>query len=326
MSVLSRINYYRRLFPAYLACHKSQLTFWHEVPEVNPHFSLDRLGEYYMLFFSKANYSGYYDVQGVPLLNYHGKIGLQYNPIAIAQYGLGNYNLYMRNEDLERRSKFLKTAEWLVDNLQQNAYGVWVWNHHFDWEYRQTLKAPWYSGLAQGQGISVLVRANAITNQRKYLDFAERAFGSFLYRIDDGGVIYVDKDGNIWIEEYIVNPPTHILNGFIWALWGVYDYYLATRNIEAKNLFEQCTHTIIKNIHRYDASFWSLYDLSSTKMNMLASPFYHNLHIVQLQVMYTLTKEQIFHDYALKWEKYKKNFFKRTYALAYKSLFKLFYY
>ena len=31
---------------------------------------------------------------GIPLLNYHGIIGKQYNPIAIAQYGLGNLNFY----------------------------------------------------------------------------------------------------------------------------------------------------------------------------------------------------------------------------------------
>ena len=37
-----------------------------------------------MLFESKANYNGHYDNNGIPLLNYHGDIGLQYNPIAIS--------------------------------------------------------------------------------------------------------------------------------------------------------------------------------------------------------------------------------------------------
>ena len=36
-----------------------------------------------------------------------------------------------------------------------------------------------------------------------------------------GGVIFEDKKKDFWIEEYIVHPPTHILNGFIWALFGV---------------------------------------------------------------------------------------------------------
>ena len=39
---------------------------------------------------------------------------------------------------------------------------------------------------------------------------------------------FTDEHGNLWFEEYIVSPPTHILNGFMWAAWGVYDYFLAT--------------------------------------------------------------------------------------------------
>ena len=44
---------------------------------------------------------------------------------------------------------------------------------------------------------------------------------TFLKDIDEGGVVYADEDGHTWFEEYIVSPPTHILNGFIWASWGV---------------------------------------------------------------------------------------------------------
>lgn len=33
--ITRRLNYYRRIFAAYLTPQKSQLTFWHEVPEEN---------------------------------------------------------------------------------------------------------------------------------------------------------------------------------------------------------------------------------------------------------------------------------------------------
>ena len=87
------LRYYRRIFSAYLLGGKSHLTFWHETPAENPNATPGELGEYYMLFAEKADYHGSYDASGVPQLDYHGHIGLQYNPIAIAQYGLGNYNL-----------------------------------------------------------------------------------------------------------------------------------------------------------------------------------------------------------------------------------------
>lgn len=321
-----RLNYYRRVFSAYLTPKKSQLTFWHEVPEVNENLKRDELGEYYMPFTAKADYSGQYDDTGIPLLNYHGGTGLQYNPIAVSQYGLGNYNLFLRTEDQERRRKFLAVADWLVRSLELNEAGLSVWNHHFDWEYRSTLRAPWYSGLAQGQGISVLVRAHKETGDGSYLQAAGLAFESFCGSTDEGGVIFTDDAGDIWIEEYIVSPPTHILNGFIWASWGIYDYHLATGNELSRAIFRQSVSTIAKNLHEYDIGFWSLYEQSGTRLKMIASPFYHRLHIAQLRVLHTITGEQVFAEYAERWEAYRQNPFKRTAALAYKAIFKLTYY
>jgi hypothetical protein len=321
-----RLNYYSRLFPAYLGNQKSQLTFWHETPEVNEGCKPRELGEYYMPFTAKADYPGQYDSAGIPLLDYHGALGLQYNPIAIAQYGLGNYNLFCRTGALERKRKFLAAADWLVAHLEQNDAGLWVWNHHFDWEYRTQLKAPWYSGLAQGQGISLLVRAHRETGRAEYLDAAQRAFVPFITNVDAGGVRYVDEYGQTWFEEYIVSPPTHILNGFIWASWGLYDYFLATGDAQAENLFAQARRTLAGNLQHYDVGFWSLYEQSGTWLKMMASPFYHRLHIVQLKVLYRLTGERIFHEYATRWESYRRSRLKRTVALGHKVVFKLCYY
>ena len=94
MNLASRWHYYRRTFSAYLGPGSSQLTFWHEVPEINPHAQTGQLGPYYMQFREKADYAGHYDAAGIPMLDYRGAIGLQYNPIAIAQWGLANYNRY----------------------------------------------------------------------------------------------------------------------------------------------------------------------------------------------------------------------------------------
>ncbi len=105
-----RFNYYRRLLPAYLLRRNSQLTFWHGTPEVNLEAPLDRLGQYYMTFARKARYPGPFDDEGIPLLDYRGRIGRQYNPIAISQYGLGNYNLFLRNGDTGSRQKLLLAA------------------------------------------------------------------------------------------------------------------------------------------------------------------------------------------------------------------------
>jgi heparosan-N-sulfate-glucuronate 5-epimerase len=323
---LGRFSYLRRVFSAYLGTGKSHLTFWHGDPKVNEHFDPSGLGEYYMPFFAKADYPGHYDESGIPMLDYRGKVGLQYNPIAIAQYGLGNYNLFKRTGETERRHKFMGAADWLVRNLEKTRWGTKVWNHHFDWEYRDTLKSPWYSALSQGQGISLLLRAHKETGHGPYLEAAKEAFETFNKGTNKGGVAYTDEKGNIWFEEALVDPPTHILNGFMWAVWGVYDYFLHTSDRDAGVLFWGAVKTLRENLSLFDAGYWSLYEQSGTRMKMLASPFYHNLHIVQLKVMHVLTNEGFFRDLAERWEGYLNNRFKKTRAVLYKSVFKLAYY
>ena len=323
---MSRLQYYRRIFSAYLGPGKSHLSFWHDSPKENLGATIHQLGEYYMLFAEKADYAGHHDSTGIPMLNYRGKIGLQHNPIAIAQWGLGNYNLFCRSHDDVRKNKFLAASNWLSANLETNSHGLWVWNHHFNWEYRSPLRAPWYSALAQGQGISLLLRAYRETGAVAYFEGAERAFNSFLKSTDEGGVAFTDDHGNLWFEEYIVSPPTHILNGFIWATWGVYDYFLMTQNQLARDLFEQAVLTLRTNLPHYDLGFWSLYEESNTLLPMVASPFYHRLHLVQLRVMHRITGDKTFARYADKWEAYARSRAKRTRALCYKSAFKLCYY
>ena len=324
--MVNRLKYWNRILQAYILGGNSHLSFWHGIPRKNEKMRIDELGQYYMTFHYKADYNGHYDESGIPMLNYHGHVGMQYNSIAIAQWGLGNYNLWCDTKDATRYNKFIKSANWLVNNLEQNGHGLWVWMHHFDFEYRDILKAPWYSGLAQGQGISVLLRAYKETNDHIYLKTAEKALDPFFHDVGSGGVIFTDDNGYKWLEEYIVDPPTHILNGFIWGLWGIYDYAIYRNDEDSLELFKSLTKTIIQYLQTYDNGFWSLYEHSGTKLKMIASPFYHRLHIVQLEVMNLLMNKSIFQQTAERWENYKNNPINRYRAVAYKSLFKLIYY
>jgi hypothetical protein len=324
--MLNRLRYLRRVFGAYLLPGASQLTFWHETPEAHHETSGVGIGPYYMNFSSKANYTGPFDDHGIPQLDYRGSLGRQTNPIAVAQYGLGNYNCWKQTGNDERKRKFLLVADWLASHLELNAAGVSVWHHHFDWEYRTPLKSPWYSGLAQGQGLSVLVRAHLETGDDRFLSAARRAFESFLQPVDKGGVIFRDERGRLWIEEYLVSPPTHILNGFLWASWGIYDYILATGNPQAKKLWEEAVATLVEALPTYDTGFWSLYEHSGTWIRMVASPFYHGLHIVQLRIMHRLTGASVFAETADRWDSYRRSFLNRKRAWVQKALFKLCYY
>jgi heparosan-N-sulfate-glucuronate 5-epimerase len=323
---VGRLSYLHRVLQAYVLGGNSQLTFWHETPAANDRAFTGALTQYYMTFEQKAHYPGPFDAEGVPLLDYHGKVGKQYNPIAVAQYALGNYNLAQRTREQCYCDRFLANADWLLHNLDATKHGTYLWPHHFDFEYFRPLVAPWYSGLAQGQGLSVLLRAYAMTGSDAYWETARRVFPSLATPIDEGGVQYTDEAGHIWIEEYLVDPPTHILNGFLWALWGVYDYHLLLGDQEAKALFDRYTETILSNLLKYDIGFWSLYELTPQRIKSIASPFYHRLHLVQLEVMYRLTGREMFADRGRRWKRYAERGSLRLTAKAYKAAFKLLYY
>jgi heparosan-N-sulfate-glucuronate 5-epimerase len=324
--VIARLRYLRRIVSAYMGSQPSQLTFWHEPLEMNDRAFAEPCGEYYQGFFQKASYDAHVDAAGIPLLDYRGHVGRQYNPIAIAQWGLGNFNLYRRTGQLARRERYLRAADWLVSNLKPNDNGVPVWQHAFDWEYRDLLKAGWYSALSQGQGVSLLCRAHRDTGRDVYFEGAQAAFRSLMLEVKDGGVKLEEGPDGAWLEESIVDPPTHILNGFLWALWGVHDYAVLSGDREARGLLEACARTVRRNVASFDCGFWSLYEHSGTRLPMLASPFYHGLHISQLSITARLLDMPELTRWAEQWQEYGRSALCRRRALMQKAAFKLLYY
>jgi hypothetical protein len=298
------------------------LSFWYEQPEVNER-AFDDARQYFMRFQGKANYAGPFDHRGVPLLDYQGDIGRQYNPIAIAQYGLARFNRWCIDGGVADQRAWLTVADWLASTLRPNRYGVAVWMHNFNWPYREMLVAPWYSGLAQGNGLSMLVRAAGDGRLGRFADAAHRAFESFERPVAEGGVIVTDGRGHTWIEEYLVNPPSHILNGFIWALWGVYDYARWSRRRAAERLWDRCVETLENRLGDFQVDWWSLYEAPHRGRRMLASVYYHQLHITQLRVLFRLTGRPVFRDTADRFETWFANPVYRARALAEKALFKL---
>lgn len=326
IGIPARLRYWKRVVSAYFGPRKSHLTFWHGTPEVNEQAVPGSLEQYWQGFAVKADYPGHYDARRIPMLDYHGHVGLQYNPIAIAQYGLGNYNRWRWEGDPDRRARFLEAADWMVENLEPNEAGVPVWKHHFAWEYRTPMPSGWYSALSQGQGLSLLVRAHLVTGDDRYLKAAHEAFRSFLLEMEEGGVVHTDAEGVLWFEETVVLPPTHILNGYLWAAWGIYDYWLHTGSAEGERVWKEAIATLSTHLHRFDVGYWSLYDEAGTWLPNAASRFYHALHVVQLRITHRLTGLQVFADTAEKWDRYQRSGWRRRLAWAHKALFKILYY
>jgi hypothetical protein len=319
---MARIQHLKRALQVYGRPASGPLSFWYEEPEVNETSRQDSR-QYFMRFRGKASYAGPFDADGIPLLDYRGRIGRQYNPIAIAQYGLARFNRWCEGGTSGDRAAWVAASRWLAASLEPNAHGVPVWLHHFDWPYRQLLASPWYSGLAQGSGVSLLVRAARETGDDVYGDAAHRAFESLALPVSSGGVLVTDALGDVWIEEYLVDPPSHILNGFIWALWGVLDYARWSGKRSSTALWDACVKTLARRVGEFDIGWWSLYEVPTAEHRMLASAYYHRLHAVQLRVLFGLTGIAAFAECAARFESYARRPAFRARAFVEKAWFKV---
>lgn len=291
--------------------------YWHTITPcniINPTKSLDK---YYLDFSVKANYLGEFDKNGIPLFGFGKEIPLQHHPVVICQYALGLYEkLHQLNyEDEKYIEKFLKQAEWLVNSAVYNNNSA-LWFFNFDVQ-RYKLKSPWISAMAQGEAISVLLRAYGITNNKKYLQISENALSPFECNINNGGVLNSFNSSLIY-EEYPSEKASGVLNGFIFALFGLYDLKLLN-NSKAEKLFSDGFLNLLELLKFYDLNYWSRYDLYDYPLENPASFTYHSLHVEQLKALYILTSEIKIKAYIEKWENNLKGKFNKTKALINKT-------
>lgn len=229
-------------------------------------------------------------------------------PVAIFQYGLGAYDLYLTTGDEQYLKKFLQSVEWTSTHQEDN--GAWQNFSHLYPDHP-------YGAMAQGEATSLLVRAYIHTGEDLYLKQARTSLDFMLKTVADGGTSVYHEDELILLE-YTHKPA--VMNGWIFALFGLYDYVLATDDQSTYSAKMQLSiETLKKYLPRFSNSFWSMYDLDGH----YASPFYHNLHIAQMQALHALTNEDVFIDYARKWERYSKNPFKKGTAFVIKACQKI---
>ncbi len=102
-----------------------------------------------------------------------------------------------------------------------------------------------------------------------------------------------------WYEEFAANDCIRsiVLNGMIFALLGIYEYYKYTNNDKARLLFEKGISSLKYNLHNYDSNGYSYYDI-------LRNPplKYHEIHVKQLAELYDITKDELFKTYHDRWK------------------------
>lgn len=280
----------------------------HVNQDIGKHFSTSDVRGYYNNLKGKVTIEpNWVDTLYIPKVEVEDGICIEF-PVAIFQYALGCYDLYIETKEAKYLNKFLQLAKWTSDN--QDVLGRW---DNFSYIYPDN---P-YGAMAQGEAVSVMVRAYIETNNKEYLEKSRKAIDFMLLPLEEGGTTYYKED-DVILMEYTHLPV--VLNGWIFAWWGLYDYVKVSGDKGIYELIMQKSlSTLIKYLPRFRNNIWSKYDLGV----MIASPFYHNLHIAQMQAMSAITKEPIFYEYAKKWENQYKNPFVKLLATTIKAYQKI---
>ncbi len=296
-------------------------SYWHTVTNCQIFSQPVKSGQYYLDFSSKVEYPGKFDLLGIPLYSHFGGSHF-YHPIVICQYAFGLFEEYYKSEmkNFLYRDKFLKQADWLIENSIEWKSDGRIWQLLYDIpEYN--LKKPWFSALAQGEAISVLTRAHQITSDKKYLIIAEKALLPFTASVKDGGLVN-EFDGNIIYEEY--PSPTRtvgVLNGFIFSLFGLYDLVLSTQSPKAQSLFTNGINSLANLIKYYDIKYWTRYYLFDFPNKYSSSFTYHRIVTEQIKALYLITGKEIFETYYIRWNNFSNKTVNRIKALVSKSLY-----
>jgi D-glucuronyl C5-epimerase C-terminus len=164
----------------------------------------------------------------------------------------GEANGYYDNG--HENTQLREVLEEAVPLATQRAGGIaWEYLFHFDGG-----TPPWTSGLSQGTALQALSRAYVRLKEPAFLTAAKQALGIFQTPPPAG--VRVARPAGTLYAEYTYAPTDRILNGFIQALNGLYEYAKLTGDPLGRQLFETGDAEARAITPSYDTGAWSKYD------------------------------------------------------------------
>lgn len=242
-----------------------------------------------------------FDEQGIVQIEHGEEKSIQYNPVTIAQYALANYEQYLLTQEDKYKTTFLTQAEYLRNNFDVIDEDMVGFPYHFPMA-SYGLEPVWYSGMAQGQVISVLARAYLLTHDETILLLIEKVNNFMLYPVSEGGTLTYTPEGNVWIEEYPSKEPSLVLNGFVLSVLGIYDYTrLFPEDSEVYQIYSSLLKSLKESLKYYDTGSWLKY--GRLKGNLVSRP-YMKFQVRQMKQLFAVTNDSYFDSIATKWESY----------------------
>lgn len=245
------------------------------------------------------------DDRGVALYKHYQTGEELYHPIYIAQHAMALILQFQKTGDPAALESAAKNAQYLVDT-HIDYEGAWFFQYEFDWTYLdRTLVAPWWSGMAQGESLTVFsLLAQLQPENTQWREAADLVFKSFSVRGSGNKQPWatVVVEGQLWFEEYAGSqPPLQVLNGQVFAIFGLWEYWRLTGDVQAARYIDGGATTVLQimpRIRNKDGVSYYCAQLNYCATADWMNPTYHPIHIQQLNALGRITGDPRFTAWA----------------------------
>ncbi len=244
------------------------------------------------------------DDSGVRVQPWEGQPDGVFHPVGLAMYALDQLESYRVTGDRAHLDRAVVNAEALLAGASADESGAMWFGYPFEHRLHRddalAMSPPWFSGMAQGQALSLLVRLHEETGEARWAQAAHATFTSFAGDQTRGEPHFrlAAANGCLWFEEYVDDdiPPTHVVNGHLYAVFGLYDYAVAFTDPPAVELFDAGATTIRESFDSFRvpgrSSLYCAADYCAH--TRWKPPNYHRGVVAQLEILAGMTDDPEF--------------------------------
>lgn len=207
------------------------------------------------------------------IFQYYVGQGLQFQPLGT----FGKANGLWSSKTFKNREVMQQMLADLME-VSVKRGGFTTWEYYFKFAGG---RPPWVSAMTQGTALQAMGRAGStfegrrlggVSRGSRYFDTGRKMLGLFK-TLPPVGAYAKAKGAGAWYLLYSFAPKYWVLNGFLQALIGLWDYSYFTGDEEARVLFEKGNKVALAYLPKFDTGKWSLYALNGER----ASASYHEL-------------------------------------------------
>ena len=174
-----------------------------------------------------------FDEEGIAMTKHyiHQGEGHYYSPVKIAHFGLACLNDALSGAGNESYEAYRSHLHWLIENYA-DVNGEVIWRVPST-SPKYDLGFNYVSAISQGLALSLLARSEPGPTRSRAAELSDAALIPMTRPVADGGLLGESKWGPCY-EEYPCIPFSHVVNGFVFCLNGLYDADAAFRSDKAK--------------------------------------------------------------------------------------------